>query len=647
MLQKITSRIGVLVAMFIAMPVFYSISYAQSPPGYTEGILWKGEPGIKTTLEQIVAKEAWMKANGLLKKQKNKRVDNNEKALLKQKLMNPESPAVSIYGESKPQAKTASTDFNITLAFDGLKASDITQGWAPPDPMMAVGPKQIVLVVNGRIRVFDKTNGALQYDVDADVFFNDVRGSSNVVDPRVVYDPLSQRWFIVSITNSFQNNRITIAVSSSAVLTQQSTVTLFFFQQNKVGPTPNDDSGLFADYETLGVDGAALYMGCNMFNSTLHTSLFVVNKADLISGTLSVTAFRNVGSSGNGGPWTAQGVSNSTVVNPTEGYFIGTDYDLQGRLVMRKILNPGGVPSISPNINLTVPTTAIPLDAPNKNGFPLDAIDTRLLQATLSKDESTGVVSLWTSHSILVNKTGVGTSSGDRNGVRWYEIGNLNTATPTLVQSGTLFDAVSITKPKFYWMGTISMNKRGNAMISCTVSSKDTGANGTVAMHFNDGLAGNTSAPKNTTQTNTAYFGGRWGDYSTSTVDPVDNTTFWGVHEYMGASEYTIRVVRVKATNTVNGVVENDQDADVTLFSFSTYPNPATDKVHIVLNTIMEKPFAMSITNHTGQIVSYKTIAAGAKEWDENISSLQQGIYWVTITSVDGYQSHTIQLKKD
>ncbi len=647
MLQKSTSRIGVLVAILIAMPLFYSISFAQSPPGYTQGVTWKGESGITTTIEQMVAKEAWMKANGLLKKKKNRRVENNEKALLKQRLMNPESQAIATYGSQAVQSKTSSTDFDITLAFDALNASDITQGWAPPDPMMSVGPKQIVLVVNGRIRVFDKTNGALQYDVDADVFFNDVRGGSNVVDPRVVYDPLSQRWFIVSITIASQNNRITIAAINSGILTPQSTVTLFYFQQNQVGPTPNVDTGLFADYETLGVDGAALYMGCNMFNSTLHTSLFVVNKADLIAGSLTVTAFRNVGSYGNGGPWTAQGVSNPTTPNPTEGYFIGTDYDFQGRLVMRKILNPGGTPSISSNINITVPTTAFPQDAPNKNGFALDAIDTRLLQATISKDVSTGAVSLWTSHSILVNNLGVGTSSGDRDGVRWYEINNLNTATPTLAQSGTLFDAVSVTKPKFYWMGTISMNKKGNAMISCTVSSKDTGANGVVAMHFKDAAAGSTSAPKNTTQSNVAYFGGRWGDYSTSTVDPVDNTTFWGVHEYMGASQYTVRIVRVKTTTTVNGLVENDEDTDAPLFSFSTYPNPATDRVHIVLNTVMDNPFVLSITNHTGQIVSYKNIATGTKEWDENISSLQQGIYWVTINSVDGYQSHTIQLKKN
>lgn len=645
MYKRITPLSGCILAMASAL-FFLSSSFAQIPEGYTQGVLWKGEQAVTVSMQQIVAKETWMKEQGLLKKQKNRRVENNEKALLKQKLMNPESPEVSVFGTKQEKSQSINSDFNITLAFDGIKANDITQGWMPPDPMLSVGPRQLVLVVNGRIRVFDKTNGDLQFDVDADVFFDDVRGSNNVVDPRVIYDPISQRWFIVCITNRFQNNRITIAVSSSAVLTPQSTVSFYFFQQNQVGPSPNIDDGLFADYETLGVDGAALYIGCNMFNSNLHTSVFVVNKADLIAGTLTVTPFRNIGSSGNGGPWTAHGVSNFTIQNPTEGYFIGTDYNLQGRLVMRKILDPGGVPSISPNINITVPTTAFPLDAPNKNGFPLDALDTRLLQASISKEAGTGAVSLWTAHSILVNKSGVGTSSGDRNGVRWYEIGNLTSSAPNLVQAGTLHDAVSVTRPKFYWMGTISMNKNGNAMISCSVSSADTGANGAVAMHYNAGSAGNTSLAKVTTNTNKGYFGGRWGDYSASSVDPVDKTTFWGTHEYMGNSEYTVRIVRVRVTNNVNGVAEPSDDTDLN-FSFSIYPNPVANNLHVSLEKISDKVYTQTITNHSGQMVSYKNIAAGLKEWDENITNLQPGIYWITLTSPDGYSSKTIQLKKE
>ena len=645
MYKKVTS-ICMRILTIGSMLVFFSESYAQIPEGYTQGVVWKGEPAVTATMQQIIAKEAWMKEKGLLKKQKNRRVENNEKALLKQKLMNPESPAVSSFGTKEEKPQTVNSNFNITLAFDGIKANDITQGWMPPDPMISVGPKQIVLVVNGRIRVFDKTNGDLQFDVDADVFFNDVRGGANAVDPRVIYDPTSQRWFVVCITNRFSNNRITLAVSDAAVFTPQSTVSFYYFQQNKVGPSPNVDDGLFADYETLGVDGAALYIGCNMFYGILHTSVFVVNKADLLAGTLTVTPFRDIGSAGKGGPWTAQGVSNFTVKNPTEGYFIGTDYDLQGRLVMRRILNPGGVPSISPNINITVPTTALPQDAPNKNGFPLDAIDTRLLQALISKDVATGAVSLWTSHSILVNKSGVGTSSGDRNGVRWYEIGNLSGSAPGLIQSGTLFDAVSLTKPKFYWMGTISMNKRGNAMISCTVSSQDTGANGAVAMHYNSGAAGNTSLAKVTTNANTAYFGGRWGDYSTSTVDPVDNTTFWGTHEYMGSSQYTVRIVKVKATSTLNGVVDPTDDSEAS-FSFAISPNPAASYLRVSLKNVSGKSFTQSITSHSGQMVAYKTIAAGISDWDENISNLQPGIYWITLTSADGLSSKTLQLNKE
>jgi hypothetical protein len=644
MSRKMTAMHIYVLAILCGMFCFFNAA-AQSADGYTQGIVWHGDPAVTATMQQIIEKESWMKEKGLLKKMKNRRVENNEKALLKQTIMNPESPAIDKFGTNQP-VQSIESDFDITLAFDGIRESEITQGWAPPDPMLAVGPKQVILVVNGRIRVFDKTSGVMQFDVDADVFFNDVRGGDNAVDPRVVYDPLSQRWFIVCITTRFQNNRITIAASNSAVLTPQTTVSFYYFQQNKVGPSPNIDDGLFADYETLGVDGAALYIGCNMFNSTLHTSVFVVNKANLLSGTLTVTPFRNIGSAATGGPWTAQGVSNSTIQNPTEGYFIGTDYNMQGRLVLRKILNPGGVPSISPNINITVPTTAVPKDAPNRNGFPLDAIDTRLLQASISKNINTGAVSLWTSHSILVNSSGIGTSAGDRNGVRWYEIGNLSSANPVLLQSGTLFDAVSVTNPKFYWMGTISMNKKGNAMISCTVSSKDTGANGVVAMHYNSGAGGTTSLPKYTTSTNKAYFGGRWGDYSTSTVDPIDNTTFWGTHEYMGNTDYTVRVVRVRVRNTVHTADEQPSE-NGSVFNYQIFPNPVTSIIHISLLNAFDIAVTQSITDYNGQLISHKTFAAGTMGWNENVASLKPGIYWITLTSEKGYVSKTIQFKKE
>lgn len=640
--------IGKMILLFavITLPGKVDLLAQDAPAGYTQGVVWKGQPGVQKSLQQIIDNEAYLVKHNLIKKTKNRRVENNEKELRKPVLMDPNSPAVSTYKdpsliESTEQAPASS--FDITMSFDAVNLNDITQGWRPPDPMMACGPKQLMVTVNGRIRVFDKSSGAQQYDINADVFFQDVRGSSNAVDPRVVYDFTSKRWFISSITNSFSNNRVLVAVSSGSVLTPQTTFHVLYFQQNKVGPSPNIDDGLFADYETLGVDANAVYIGCNMFNSTLHTSVFVLKKSDLINGTITATAFRNIGNSSTGGPWTPQGVTN---LDPaaTEGYFVGTDFNVQGRLVVRRIINPGGTPSISGNLNITVPTTASPLDAPNKNGFPLDALDYRLMQAMINKNATTGEVSLWTAHAILVNSSGVGTSSGDRDAVRWYQVGNLTT-TPSLLQSGTLFDGVSTTNPKFFWMGTISMNKRGDAMISCSVASKDIGGNGAVAVHYSTGTAGSISNPKATTSSNTANFDGRWGDYSASVIDPSDNTTFWGVHEYMGTSVYTIKVVKVTVTpspSATGSIIDQVND-----LALSVSPNPVADKMHVILSRNIDKELAVTITNQSGTVLLSDIVREGNSEFDENISRLPAGQYWINVSTADGLINKSVLFEKE
>ncbi len=72
-------------------------------------------------------------------------------------------------------------------------------------------------------------------------------------------------------------------------------------------------------------------------------------------------------------------------------------------------------------------------------------------------------------HNIKVNASGVGTSAGDRNGSRWYEIGSL-TATPTLIQSGTLFDSAATT-PFGYWIPSVMMSGQGHVALAASRAS--------------------------------------------------------------------------------------------------------------------------------------------------------------------------------
>src|SRR5262249_11787844 len=99
--------------------------------------------------------------------------------------------------------------------------------------------------------------------------------SSNLSDPRVVYDPQSQRWFATEITvNQSTNNRILIARSNSAdpgAGWKAATLTL--------------NNGEFGDFPTLGLNATGLAIATIGFTAsgagTGHVALYSIPKADL------------------------------------------------------------------------------------------------------------------------------------------------------------------------------------------------------------------------------------------------------------------------------------------------------------------------------------------------------------------------------
>jgi hypothetical protein len=449
---------------------------------------------------------------------------------------NAESPEVSYYTKDKtvvnnqPLAaitNTIGTNFTANTYNSG-------PGYVPPDAQGCVGPTQIMAIANGFIAMYSKSGVIGGLNTGTDNFFASVLNGSSASDPHVHYDPISQRWFVIMISVATVN-RIMIAVSSGPTITSSSSFTFYQFEHDKVGTQPNSDTGGFADYDTFGVDGFALYIGANIFGKTgsfIGTTGYVINKKNLLAGTLTVTPFRQLCTATGAGPFTPQGVDNadSTV---TTGYFIGVDNAKTGLLDVRRITNPGGTPTISGNLPITVPTTAAPLAIASLGSVKLDPDDDRLFQATLQKNSSTGVATLWCSHHIRVTAAGVGSTKGTRDAVRWYELGNITT-TPVLNQSGTLYDKSTL--KLFYTYGTIVGNASGHAVIGATVSGATTAINSTIA-YATSGSGGTTSAPTNVTTNTGKYtitFDGsphRWGDYSAVNLDPADEQTLWAFTE--------------------------------------------------------------------------------------------------------------------
>ncbi|MBV9618172.1 MAG: hypothetical protein JO201_03085, partial [Verrucomicrobia bacterium] len=594
-------------SVFLGVVGFGQPSRNEGAAAATLGSPSIGKPGISQSTADIMAAQA---AQG-----PRKNVFTKREFEIPGREHRPQNPAARFDPQTAPgQARNLSTAASaatgapiapkfsqtIGLQFDGVTGPTET-GSFPPDSMGAIGPSQFIIFVNGRIRSFNTTTGSTDgvMNVDPDVFFKSVMtplGGGITVnftsDPQIRYDRLSKRWFltIIDIPSSDSThiddhpNRVLIAVSDAAsngVISGSTVWTFFFIQQDRVGQSTSTNEVL--DYDSLGVDANALYIGGNMFDAPTgnftSTNAYVVRKSSVLSGgPIVVTAFRGLIIPSGDGPDSPRGVDNYDP-NATEGYIIGSGDAAFGELVMRRISNPGGTPSISSNIIITVNATAFPLNVPTlASNLTLDALDDRLFAAHIRNGR------LWTAHNIAVNSSGVA-SAGDRDAVRWYELSvPVGSGTPTVVQSGTIFDpSGSSSTARWYWIPSVVVSGQGHAALGFSTAGPSVRIDAaTTGRVVNDSL-GVVDAPTIFTSSAFNYNPNdqddphRWGDYSFTSVDPNDDMTMWTVQEFCdGSDTYGIEVVKLLApppaqpTSASSSVPLGSSSANVTITGTSS-----------------------------------------------------------------------------
>jgi hypothetical protein len=569
--------------------------------------------------------------------------------------------------------------------FDGATGPTET-GAFPPDTEGAVGPTQFFTFINGRMRTFNKTTGVADgvINVDPDVFFASVLTppqAGEVVftsDPNVRFDRLSNRWFLniidvvlnASTGATTKANRVLIAVSDAASNGVISGATVWTFYQFQ------GDATLFTDYQSFGIDASAMYIGGDMFSlagAFNSTKGFVIPKAPALTGSpLTVWAFSGLVATPTGaGPFAPRGVDNYDPANTgvtALGYFIGVDNATFNTLMIRRVTNPGSLgpaPTISANISVATPlTTRFPVLVPHlgntggTNGR-LDSLDDRLYAAHLRNGR------LWTAHSIGVNNTGVAGATNNRNAARWYELQNLS-ATPSVVQSGTLFDnnATNDANQRNYWIPSIMVSGQGHAALGCSIAGTNERINafttgrlvGDTLGALRDGPGG--AALPGYTATATAYNppgdpGGpsrRWGDYSYTSLDPKDDMTMWTIQEYCnGTNTYGVRAVKLIApppppTNTANpaAIQLNNPSTNVVVTGLAPAgqgfydPGPDPAAPHTPFTHISASGAGIIVNSITFNTPTQVTI---------NVSTVGStpGTKTVTITNPDG-QTTTVQI---
>jgi hypothetical protein len=396
----------------------------------------------------------------------------------------------------------------------------------PADTDGAIGPQHFVEFINGTFAVFSKTNGQRKLSISDVKFWSNagvvLPATDGISDPRVIYDSASQRWFAsqvdfdASVSDpSLNSDYFLLAVSDTA--DPLSTWHGFSF-------LADPDFGNFADFPTLGVDSAAVYLAGDMYfgeTNPLGSVIVSIPKSDLLASppTIAHRSFFGTLDYANRGN-VLQPVS--CVDGSSTGNVLGTgDINSDSQLIGSTVLNAG-------NTNATLAAAVIipvtQFDAP----FPFDVTQpdgTATLSANDARFSSRaytigGVI--YAVHNIQVN---------GRAAIRWYRI---NATNYTLLESGTITDA---NLDLFY--PSIAANANGVVVVGCNGSGLTTLVSSfayvgetanSVTTFGNRMLLASGSAVYHDIYEQIAYSDeSRWGDYSATTSDPNDPTRFWTI----------------------------------------------------------------------------------------------------------------------
>ncbi|HEX8917119.1 MAG TPA: hypothetical protein VF898_01325, partial [Chloroflexota bacterium] len=422
-----------------------------------------------------------------------------------------------------------STSAGVSFAGVGNGDYGFSPNAAPPDTNLAVGTTQVIQWVNESFAVFDKSSGALVYGPAAGNTLWHVPALAgtgcyvnNDGDPIVQYDKAAGRWvmtqFSVSSPSTYHYLQC-VAVSQTSDAT--GAYNLYEFDY---GTTQ------FPDYPKLGVWPDAYYISYNIFSngsSFAGAKVCAFDRAAMLAGSTATQQCFQLGTSYGGLlPSDLDGSNPPPAGSPNFFLNFGSN-----SLNLWKFhvdwANTANTTLVGP-VNMPVAAftpacnggTCIPQPSKSQK---LDSLADRLMYRLAYRNIG--------NHEALVVNHSVTAPSGQA-GIRWYEIRNPG-GTPTINQQGTYAP-----DSNYRWMGSIAMDQMGDIAVGYSVSSNSLYP----SIRYTGRLA---SDAANVMQAETTIeMGGgsqtghlsRWGDYSSISIDPVDDCTFWYTTEYLKSS---------------------------------------------------------------------------------------------------------------
>ena len=417
-----------------------------------------------------------------------------------------------------------------SIQFEGLSDDDnaAVNGFriVPPDTEGDVGPDHYFQYINDIAAIYDKSGNVVLGPFAGNAFWAGLGGPCEVQndgDPLVRYDRQADRWVVSQFAlPNFPDGPFYQCIAVSTTNDPTGEYYQYEFLTNET---------FFTDYGKIGIWPDAYYMSFNMFgpNGEVEGGAYAFDRGAMLAGAEAGMVIFSTGGQVGVLPSDLDGPTPPPAGSPN--YFMTYDVN-PARLLQWQFHVDWTTPA---NSTFTGPVE-IPVaefindvcDDPNGRQQCVPQLDSPEKLETLGNRLMYRLVyrNFGDHESLVVNHT-VGTETGSA-ALRWYELRSPGAA-PVVYQQGTYAPDAN-----FRWMGSMAMDKDGNIALGYSKSS--------AAMYPSIAATGRLAGdPLGTMGAEDVLIAGggsqfgsssRWGDYSTMSIDPVDDCTFWYTQEY-------------------------------------------------------------------------------------------------------------------
>ncbi len=523
-------------------------------------------------------------------------------------------------------------------SFDGGSG----QGYIPLDPNGMIGSNYYVQTINSVYSIYDKSGNGVLVNIDLSSLFGTFTCDDG--DPVTMYDKFADRWIVTEFQENDNpcgsNNNASIDTMMMAVsVTNDPTGSYYLYY---FCPDNSD----FADYPKYSIWADGYYQTCNCQND----KVVVYERTKMIAGDPTagfiVIPFNGTPNGAEGffcpmtmyadGQLPQYGSPNFLMYYNDDNWGVGFNDELViDSISVNWTKKTGKLGSYQ-----TLPTA--PFNSYFSGGSRADIDQPKGIG---SFDALDGFISYripymrWGSHNaavlcypVNISKTptsATGTGGTELAGVRWYEL-RQDTITKmwAIYQQGTYAPNDSVNR----WNPSIAMDINGDIGLCYSVSDKTstypgmrytgrTACDSLGIMSLTEGIGVAGSGKVSTFN--------RWGDYSHTSVDPVDGITFWHTNMYSEAGSIASRIFSFQIPTPcplgIAGI--STPQINLTASQMGNMLNvkgdglPTNNKMNVDIYDVLGKHIARKAVSPGGNRV----------EASFNVTSFAKGIYYVRL----------------